>query len=133
MQNCVPLKDQNGIDYDKLFKDPEFLPQESSIHVEGDIPKAKAILMKNKIRKVRWQRPQEIAPDPEFVGFLKSLKVENPDNLNDANALTESQLIDGQRIFVGEVEDKWFLNALSMAVVEPAVFRELNCLDAGDF
>ena len=46
--------------------------------------------MKNKIRKMRWQRPQEIAPDSEFVGFLKSLKVENPDNLNDANALTEA-------------------------------------------
>ena len=46
--------------------------------------------MKNKMRKVKWQMPEEIDPDSEFVGFLKSKKVENPDNLNDANALTES-------------------------------------------
>ena len=31
------------------------------------------------------------------------------------------------------MEDKWFLNALSMAAVEPKIFKEVNCLDYGTF
>jgi hypothetical protein len=57
----------------------------------------------------------------------------NIDSLEQAGELTDQQLCDGQRIYQGEVEDKWFLNALSMVAVEPKVFREVNCLDPGTF
>lgn len=80
------------------------------------------LLMENKLKKVTWYRPQEIAPDHELVGFMKPAKLESLQSLEEANAVTAEQRVDGQRIFQGEVEDKWFLNALSMAAVEPQVF-----------
>ena len=47
--------------------------------------------------------------------------------------LTEAQLADGQRIYQGAVENKWFLNALSMVVVEPRYFKLVNCLTPAQF
>lgn len=64
---------------------------------------------------------------------MKPAKLESLQSLEEASAITAEQRVDGQRIFQGEVEDKWFLNALSMAAVEPQVFAQLNCLDAGTF
>jgi hypothetical protein len=31
------------------------------------------------------------------------------------------------------IQNKWFLNALSMVAVEPRVFKEINCLDSATF
>ena len=67
------------------------------------------------------------------MGFLKSVALDNIGNLDEAIDVENEKLTDGLRIFQGEVEDKWFLNALSMAAVEPSTFKKVNCLDIGTF
>ena len=69
----------------------------------------------------------------KLIGFTRSVELDNLKSLDEANELTQEQLIDGQRIFMGELEDKWFINALSMVAVEPQTFKMVNCLDIGTF
>jgi len=115
----------NELDYSKLFQDPEFTPTQQSIYKEGDVPEYKSLFLLEKLKKVEWFRPQQIAPKFDLIGFTKSAKLENIQSLEEAHQQSEEDLVDGQRIYQGEVEDKWFLNALSMAAVEPSVFKKV--------
>ena len=98
-QGCKSIKQQTSIDYDKLFKDGDFETSEQSIHRPGDIPKSKMLTFENKLRSIEWFRPQQIAPDYDLVGFMKSAKLQNLANLDEAGELTDEQLCDGQRIY----------------------------------
>lgn len=113
--------DGPGIDYNKLFKDPDFTDDlGKSVFIKGDVPTHKEVVLMPKLRKIRWYRPQQIAPNPRLIGFTKSEAVEAKMSLKEAKKFTKDELISGMRIFRGEeLEDKWFLNALSMVSSEP--------------
>lgn len=132
-QNALTIKQQKKIDYDKLFKDPDFGCNPESVYKDGDIPAHKLLTLESKLRKLEWFRPQQIAPDYDMIGFTSSEKIQNISSLEEANQVTGEQMVDGQKIYQGFVEDKWFLNALSMVVVEPSIFKKVNCLDHGTF
>ena len=51
-QGCQSMKQQTSIDYDKLFKDPDFGANEQSIHRPGDISAPKMLTFENKLRSI---------------------------------------------------------------------------------
>lgn len=61
------------------------------------------------------------------MGFTSSadLLEEDEPGLDDDDDIEEEDLVDGLRMYQGEVEDKWFLNALSMVAIEPSVFKKV--------
>ena len=74
-QQCQSFKQQlAGIDYDKLFKDPEFDAREESLFTPADIPQDQMVTLAGKLKKVEWYRPQQIAPDVGSIGFTKPYK-----------------------------------------------------------
>ena len=95
----------------------------------GDIPEDQMLLVGHRLKRAMWYRPQAIAPDFELIGFTATPKGITNVNQLDANGND----VDGQRIFQGQLDDKWFLNALSMVVAEPQAFKRVNCLDPGTF
>ena len=56
-QGCQSVQEQTSLDYNKLFKDPEFTADVQSIFRAGDLPEHKMPLMENKLKKVTWYRP----------------------------------------------------------------------------
>ena len=84
-------------------------------------------LIGHRLKQARWYRPQQIAPDVGQIGFMASPKG-SLDQLEEGE-----QPADGQRVFQGQLDNKWFLNALSMVAVEPKAFNRVNCLDPGTF
>ena len=132
-QGCVGYRQQTTVDYSALFKDPDFGEKADSIYKTEDIPEHNFIMLEEKLKRLSWHRPPEIAPDVELIGFTKSVGIEKLSTMEEVAALTEAQLADGQRVYQGAVENKWFLNALSMVVVEPRMFKLVNCLTPAQF
>ena len=56
-QGCQSIKQQTSIDWEKLFKDPDFSTIEESIHRPGDIPETKMLTFENKLKSIAWYRP----------------------------------------------------------------------------
>lgn len=98
-QECQTVKQMMSINYDKLFKDPEFTRTEESIIKKGDLPESKMLFFAEKMKKIKWFRPQEIAPDFHLMGFLKSVALDNLGSLDEAIDMTNEKLTDGLRIF----------------------------------
>ena len=46
-----------SINFDKLFKDPEFTRTEESIIKKGDLPDSKMLFFAEKLKKIKWFRP----------------------------------------------------------------------------
>ena len=133
-QGCVSYSEMadpeshHGIDYDKLFKDPDFTDDiGKSVFVKGDVPTHKEVVLLPKLRRIRWYRPPQIAPNAKLIGFTSSDAVTRKQTLQEAKELKKEELINGLRIFKGEdLENKWFLNALSMVSSEPLQFARVN-------
>ena len=98
------------------------------------MPSHKDAVLRTKLRNVAWFRPQDIAPDAKLIGFTKSAAIHENQSFEEAGKFTREQLIDGLRIHQSAVlENKWFLNALSMVSSEPHQFARINCLDRDVF
>lgn len=48
-QGCQSLKQQDGVDYDKLFQDPEFPASQESLYRDGDISDEAMLLVGHRI------------------------------------------------------------------------------------
>jgi hypothetical protein len=83
-QKCETIEQQSVLDYEKLFKDPEFGPESkyNPIYFNNDLDEKTAFDLEFSLKKVTWMRPSEIAPKPKISGFT-DLNVSNatPDEL----------------------------------------------------
>ena len=61
----------------------------------------KSDILKQKLEKVEWLRPQQIAPHVRHLGFMKSKFT--PKSLEEANEVNPKDICDGLRIYQGEM------------------------------
>lgn len=110
------------IDHEKLFKDPDFAPESSHspLFFEGDLDKQTAIEIDLQVKKLDWLRPKLIGPKPTLTGFADlNLQGAAPEEL--AEMKTQYK-VHGHRIIQGKLENRWFLNALTMIAAEQKLF-----------
>lgn len=86
------------LDYNRLFKDPEFGPESkyNPLYFTGDVDSKSATELEFSIKKIGWMRPSEIAPKPKLAGFSDlNVSKATPDELQEMN---QQYKIHGHRI-----------------------------------
>ncbi|CDW89694.1 cysteine protease family c02 [Stylonychia lemnae] len=130
-QQCQSVQEQSVLNYNLLFKDPDFGPeaQYNPLYFEGDLDQKLAQELEFSLRKLSWMRPQEIAPMPKMAGFteLDLSKASQEEILS----MKSDYKIHGHRIIQGKLEDRWFLSSLSMIAAEQKVFDQMICREEG--
>lgn len=116
------MKVENPSKDDKLFEDPDFKPSPQNIYLPQDIVSAEEA---KQIENLKWLRPSQISLKNTLVGFrelaTEGIVEKELDNLGG------SELADFRRICYGEVlEDRWFLNALSMLSQEERLLSTMT-------
>ena len=108
IRDYVDYSDDTSYDF-KMFSDPEFKPNQSSLYLENDLSKSdKQEFIEDDLYKIEWFRPKDIAEDE--CGFT---------------ALSR-QKRDDMRIIQGNLKDNWFLSALSIIRTEDTLFQNLT-------
>ena len=106
---------------DNKFIDPDFNPEDgdhSLLYKEQDTVSVEEAAI---IDKLKWLRPNQISAKTDIQGFLYLQKEGNLETLDNCNL---DELADFRRISYGVVlENRWFLNALSLVASEE---RQLN-------
>ena len=70
-QKCQTIREQSVLDYELLFKDPEFGPdtRHNPVYFDGDLEAKLANEIEFSLKKLQWLRPQQISQKPKLAGF----------------------------------------------------------------
>ena len=105
------------------FKDPDFVPSQSLIFNQNDSVPARDEVQ---IEMLKWMRPEEISIKSDIVGFYEIN--ESRASKQEISGLAGLELADGHRISYGQtLEDRWFLNALTMVAAEERQLDLMTC------
>ena len=68
------------------------------------------------LKKLEWFRPKNISPKPQLTGFTDlNLSGATPEELAE---MKSQYKVHGHRIKQGKLENRWFLNGLTMIAAE---------------